>query len=115
MATVGNNESGKIEQFVIEELYSKGDEMALLKRLLQISRYRDIIEKLSRLDAAKLYKEAKKMIDDATTGKVSAEDMAATQRKIVCYLAAIDDRYLVKILEKVADKDVWEDVCENKM
>ena len=114
MATVGNNESGKIEQFVMEELWTKGDETALLKGLLKIPAYRNKIDELSRVDATKLYEKAKSLIEDATAGRISAEDMAKTQRKIVCYLAAIDGRHLVKMLEKVADEDAYINTNEDE-
>ena len=107
MATVGNNESGKIEQFVIEELYSKGDEMALLKNLLKNPKYKAKIEEFSKKDATKLYAEAQKLIKDATEGRISEEDMAKVQRKIVCLLAAIEAVHVVKLDEKVADEDAY--------
>ena len=107
MATIGNNESGEIEQFVWDKLWTKGDERALLKELWKIPAYRNKIYELSRVDATKLYEKAKSLIEDAIAGRISAEDMAKTQRKIVCYLAAIDGRHLVKMLEKLPDEDTY--------
>ena len=108
MGTLGNNTDGRIEQRVKEELYACGDEMNLLKDLLQERKYRDVIAELSAsYSATKLYAKVQELKKDAMEGKIPAEKIPAAQRKIVCYLAAIDGLHVVKSLEKVADEDAY--------
>ncbi len=120
MGTLGNNTSGKIEQKVREELYACGDEMALLKDLLKDPKYREAIAELSlSYSATKLYAKAQELKQDAMEGRIPEDKIAGAQRKIVCYLAAIEGLHVVKSLEKVADEDAYtnedEDSCSYTM
>ena len=100
MATVGNNESGKIEEFVNSNL-----DRDYLKELLQDEKNQRLYNRFLREYVENLVRQVKARMDIIEEGKDSEEDVERLKKGITLRLGAIEAMHVVKMEEKLPDED----------
>ena len=108
MATVGNNESGKIEEFVNSNL-----DRDYLKELLQDEKNQRLYNRFLREHVQNLIRQVKTRMDIIQEGKDSEEDVERLKKGITLRLGAIESMHVVKMLENLPDEEAYTNEDEN--